>query len=624
LIERERPVLGLLPRLVIGLVVAMIIAFTIGFFVDRELTRGALRAQGERQVANQLELLTRSVLSTADAFHAELTAVKDKADNELPDEVADPSNLMRGYLNEIATRRYTMAIRSAYARDGTALLSPGAPQPVTPPRGLFDDVSEQFTPRVVPTIDGGWAYAAARQIGRAPNDYLVVVGEPFDSSFAQRLRDSTAGIDVVLMVDGELVGTSLATLSPEAFDDGWDGADVPPGIHERDIGDRTYWLSYTGFATAGPRWGEQAAVGVLVREPLSVLDDQLVRSRTITAALLLLLVTGLASLVSRRLTRPLSGLTRTAERIAEGDLEARFEAPRNDEVGLLSRTLEQMRRGLGGQLDVIRHQASALRSAARRIVGAQDEARHRIAGELHDGVQQQLVMLRMHLGAAKAKINADPGRTTEVFAELGDEIDAILARLRETAQGIYPAILRDRGLQGALFSLAGRADIPIDVTTRPDPLPRLDREIESNAYFLAAEAVTNALKHGAATRVTIEVSCAATTLHVVVTDDGKGFDPSSIRSQGGLFNLHDRAAASGGAVRVRSRPGGGTTVDATVPLDSFGPLEEEQHSGDPAVDIDLVAEPELSEDRVGVLLDRPLRDDQLAGDGGVPLPRGHE
>ena len=618
----DRPVLGLLPRLVIGLVVALVVAFTVAFFVDRSLTREALRDQGEQELGRQLDLVGRAVQSRVTAWQAELTVAKGEADARLPVELR-PRAVLRETMNAIASRRHEVTISAAYSRSGDQVLGPGADQPPRPPAGVFDDVQEQDGSRVVDTTDGRYAYLAAKQVGRAPDDWLLVLGQPFDTAFAQRLRDDTGGIDVVLLIDGGLAGSSLATLDADTFDSGWDGGDIPTATIERDVAGRRYWLRYQVAATPGPYWGRTAVVGVMVPEPLAVLDERLLRSRTISAVVLLLLVTGMAWLVSRLLVRPLSALTRTAARIAAGDLDARFEAARNDEVGLLSRTLEQMRRGLQEQLDVIRRQTTALRTAARRIVGAQDEARRRIAGDLHDGVQQQLVMLRMHLGVARARLQSDPDRADEIFGELGEETDAILGRLRETAQGIYPSILRDRGLQGALFSLAGKAETAVEVTARPDPLPRLDRDLEANAYFLVAEAVTNALKHADPSRVTLEVACSATTLQILVADDGRGFDTGSIRSQGGLSNLRDRAAAIGGNVTVRSRPGGGTTVVATVPLVSIGALEEEQDGGDPSVDVDVVAEPELPEDGVGVLLDRPLGDDEVAGDGGVPLTRRH-
>lgn len=618
----DRPVLGLLPRLVIGLVIALVVAFTVAFFVDRGLTRDALRDQGEQELDRQLDLVSRAVLSRVTAWQAELTVAKGEADTRLP--VAPrPLTVLREAMNAIASRRHEVAISAAYSRSGDQVLGPGADQPPRPPDGVFDDVQEQDGSRVVDTGEGGYAFIAAKQVGRAPDDWLLVLGQPFDTAFAQRLRDDTGGLDVVLLVDGRLVGASLATLEPETFDSGWNGGALPTETIERDVAGRTYWLRYKVTATPGPYWGETAVVGVMVPEPLAVLDNRLLRSRTISAVVLLVLVTAMAWLVSRLLTRPLSALTGTAARIAAGDLDARFEAARNDEVGLLSRTLEQMRRGLQEQLDVIRRQTTALRTAARRIVGAQDEARRRIAGDLHDGVQQQLVMLRMHLGVAKARLQSDPDRADEIFGELGDETDAILGRLRETAQGIYPSILRDRGLHGALFSLAGKAETAVEVTARPDPLPRLDRDLEANAYFLVAEAVTNALKHAEPTRITIEVACSPTTLQILVADDGRGFDTGSIRSQGGLSNLRDRAAAIGGHVTVRSRPGGGTSVTATVPLASIGSLEEEQDGGDPPVDVDVVPQSELPEDGVGVLLDRALGDDEIPGDGGVPLTGRH-
>jgi signal transduction histidine kinase len=98
---------------------------------------------------------------------------------------------------------------------------------------------------------------------------------------------------------------------------------------------------------------------------------------------------------------------------------------------------------------VIRRQAEALQEAARRIVGTQDAERQRVAQDLHDGIQQQLVVLRMQVGAARSQLAADPDGVDEVTEELGSSIDAILDQLRSTGQALFPSILRDRGLGGA-------------------------------------------------------------------------------------------------------------------------------------------------------------------------------
>ena len=393
-----------------------------------------------------------------------------------------------------------------------------------------------------------------------------------------------------------------------------------------EVGDQTYWASYRDVAQppAGD-WGDGVRLGVLLREPLAQLDAQLVRNRLGAGLALLVLATVLAWVVSRRMTKPLRELTATAARIARGDRDVAFPTTTDDEVGVLAQALEEMRQGLGHQLELIQRQAEALREAGGRLVHAQDEARRRMAADLHDGVQRQLVMLRLHIGFGRERIRQAPDEAERVLDELSDEIDQVLGRLRETAQGIYPSILQDRGLAGALFSLGTRSRLPVEIATAPDPLPRLPHEVEANTYFLVSEAVTNAIKHADATRVQVRIDLEDRALQVVVRDDGRGFDTASHAPGRGLGTMQDRARALGGRIDIDSGEDG-TTVRAVLPLRGSvdRALQEEQDRGDASVHLDVLAETELPEDRVDVLLDGPLGDREVPRDPSVALPRRHE
>jgi HAMP domain-containing protein len=145
-------------------------------------------------------------------------------------------------------------------------------------------------------------------------------------------------------------------------------------------------------------WDVPAAVGLIAADPLAALDSRLARTRAMMVVLLVVVGGALAFALARVMTRPVVQLTETAAAIAGGDLDRSFHVARRDEIGTLARALEGMRRALRTQLLVIRQQAEALRQAARRIAGAQDAERRRIAQDLHDGIQQQLVVLRMQVG----------------------------------------------------------------------------------------------------------------------------------------------------------------------------------------------------------------------------------
>ena len=165
-------------------------------------------------------------------------------------------------------------------------------------------------------------------------------------------------------------------------------------------------------------------------------------------------------------------------------------------------------------------------------MAAQDEERQRLSRDLHDGIQQQLVVLRMQVGMLQDGIGPDGDDPTRAYDALGAELDRVIEQLREVTHNLYPSILVDRGLTAALHSYVGRLPLTTVVTCEPEDFPRLAPEIESGAYFLLGEAVTNALKHARATRIDIGLRLADGWLEVTVADDGVGFDPDQGRPAG--------------------------------------------------------------------------------------------
>jgi signal transduction histidine kinase len=206
---------------------------------------------------------------------------------------------------------------------------------------------------------------------------------------------------------------------------------------------------------------------------------------------------------------------------------------------------------------------AALRSSRARAVESASAERRRIERDLHDGAQARLVSLAMSLGMAKEKFADEPEAARELLDEAHAEAKRAIAELRDLARGIHPAVLTDRGLDAALSALAGRSPIPVEVTVRLRGRP--PPELESIAYFVAAEALTNAAKHGAARRAAVTVGDGGGLLVVEVSDDGRGgADPAGA----GLSGLADRCAAVDGTLVVDSPPGGPTTVRAELPCAS--------------------------------------------------------
>ena len=194
------------------------------------------------------------------------------------------------------------------------------------------------------------------------------------------------------------------------------------------------------------------------------------------------------------------------------------------------------------------------RSAQARIIAAADAERRRIERDLHDGAQQRLVALSLKLGMARKRLGDDADSTAlQLVDEAQEESRAALEELRDLARGIHPSVLTDRGLAAALQELAGRATSPTEVVEAPEA--RLNPAVESAAYFVVAECLTNVGKYAKATETTVRVRCELGRLVVEVVDDGiGGADP--LRGSG-LRGLVDRVGALSGSLEVASPAGRG-------------------------------------------------------------------
>jgi signal transduction histidine kinase len=206
-----------------------------------------------------------------------------------------------------------------------------------------------------------------------------------------------------------------------------------------------------------------------------------------------------------------------------------------------------------------REVAQAQKAAA---VSAEATALRKLERDIHDGPQQRLVRLAMDLGRAEQQFASDPDAARATLAEALTQTRETLDELRALSRGIAPPILVDRGLQAALTALAGRCTVPVDLDA--PPIERLDPAVESTAYFVVAEALTNVAKHSRASEVQVSVQRIATGLLVTVSDDGVG--GASLAKGHGLAGLDDRVRAAGGVMAVDSPAGEGTRLTAALPI----------------------------------------------------------
>jgi len=213
------------------------------------------------------------------------------------------------------------------------------------------------------------------------------------------------------------------------------------------------------------------------------------------------------------------------------------------------------------RVTALEHRVETLAESRAGVVDAADAERRRIERDLHDGAQQRLVSLAMHLGLARAELTGLPEDARRVIAEAHDEAKEALAELRHLVRGLHPAILEDRGLDAALSGIAAR--FPVTVRLDVDVPERAPPTVEAVAYFVVSEALANTAKHASATQAGVTARRAGDVLRLTVTDDGVGgADPAKGT---GLAGLVQRVGSVDGTLSISSPAGGPTTITAGLP-----------------------------------------------------------
>jgi signal transduction histidine kinase len=217
--------------------------------------------------------------------------------------------------------------------------------------------------------------------------------------------------------------------------------------------------------------------------------------------------------------------------------------------------LQRRIRGLEQERDTARAQTVA-------AVTAEATALRRLERDIHDGPQQRLVRLAMELGRAQHLFDSRPEAVREALADAIAQTQETLDELRALSRGIAPPVLVDRGLREALTALAALSTVPVELDAGSLDR-RLDAAVETAAYFVVAEALTNVAKHSQARRCAIRLRHDDGTLRAWVTDDGVG--GAALAKGHGLRGLDDRLRAAGGRLGVTSPRGGPTTIAAELP-----------------------------------------------------------
>jgi signal transduction histidine kinase len=195
-----------------------------------------------------------------------------------------------------------------------------------------------------------------------------------------------------------------------------------------------------------------------------------------------------------------------------------------------------------------------------RLAAAAEDARRRVVRDLHDGAQQRLVHALVTMQLAERELASDADAARKLLDEAIEQAKAANRELRDLARGIRPAMLAREGLPAALEALAAEVLIPVDTDVA---VGRFCEPVEAAAYFVAAEALTNVVKHADARHARVRAHTTARDLVIEVHDDGVG----GARPHGsGLVGLEERVAAFGGRLRVDSPPGRGTLISGVIPI----------------------------------------------------------
>jgi signal transduction histidine kinase len=217
-------------------------------------------------------------------------------------------------------------------------------------------------------------------------------------------------------------------------------------------------------------------------------------------------------------------------------------------------------------VDIASTRRDELRRSRQRILAEVEQERRRIEQDMHDGAQQHLVALLVHLRLLRVVLERDPARGRAMAVTVGQLARTAVEVLDELSRGMYPPLLLERGAAAAVATSVG-------ITPRPQVVDdtggqRWAPEIERALYFSCVEALQNAAKHAGAARLVVTLSRSADEVRFDVTDDGRGFDVQHTPPGSGTFNMRDRLESVGGLLSVASVPTRGTTVSGRIPVPS--------------------------------------------------------
>ncbi|CAM3569516.1 histidine kinase [Smaragdicoccus niigatensis] len=304
-----------------------------------------------------------------------------------------------------------------------------------------------------------------------------------------------------------------------------------------------------GATATGAAFAQPTRIGITTSTIVAI---------ALTSAFALFMWTPVTAMFAHSMLTPIADLQAATERIRHGDYSQPIVEMWADELGAVAVSLNEAMRGLSERQQMARE----VRESRARIVAAADASRKRIERNIHDGAQQRLVALTLDARLLESQIpTMSDDETIAAVQQIAEGLKEALAELRDLARGLHPAILTTDGLGPALTQLATRSAVPVSVDA---PSERLPEQVETTAYFVAAEALANVAKYARASHATVTATHVNGRLSIVIADDGVG---GAFAANGsGLSGLADRVAAIGGRLTVESESGKGTRITADLPV----------------------------------------------------------
>ena len=547
----------------------------------------ALAATWQQRAASEADeqrlLLAQAVAGALDAVLAPAL----QAASKLPDEIGTPGTEARGELH--ALRLASPFRHAVYVVDDAGSVLVADPPGVEPlPRELLP--SKPGTTGVFVKPGGGAFAATIVPIERGGRSLWLVAEMATSDAPIRRLvprPDPGGSLHLVVVdTDGRLIAADAAAETSGRLGGLEDRGDELATREPFVVRGVTCPVAHEGLESVE----HAAAIAPLELAPWFVAALQaesgpriaarrLTRDLALAAGVCLIAGLVLAYALSRSVVTPLAALSRQTETLRGGDLTRPIDVRGDLEIELLSKTLEEARTRLAatlGELETLNldleeqvrqrtrsleRQGRERRRLVRRLMGAAEEERRRIARELHDEIAQLLTVIGL-------KLDRLPGESEEV-RETRRHLDEAQREIHRVIHDLRPSLLDDLGLASAIASHAATHLEPhgVEVALELDETLELSPEVSVALFRIFQELITNVLRHAEAERVTIELYERDGSAVLAVEDDGKGFDERKRHRGAGLVGILERAALVGGAVEVDSEPRQGTSVSVSVPLD---------------------------------------------------------